>query len=295
MNTRIRYARTDGLNAHVRTEGDGYLITLSDRFEPAIKALLSDVLQHSDVVPWLPLESEERIKGADLLSRLCMDFVLGHERGHILGGHVDKSDEDGHSPDGLSEFSLVTRDDESDDVFDERAHAWEFEADAIGASLLDRPIDALIEHVHSQDVGSDDRTFLGELGMAVEHIGALSIAALYALFRMLRHRNELLQMVGHHPDPLVRAFTCRDVIVHRLARRQDCDQARLLKTMLYHLETFDWAMEELEFPASQMAEDAGVDQVNDALDALIALQTKYRDETRHTRQIEWAMSRIAQK
>jgi len=146
--------------------------------------------------------------------------------------------------------------------------------------------------VKSQNLADDDRTFLGAPEIAVEHIGALAIVALYVLFRLLRKTKDELVLLGHHPDPLVRAFICRNVIAHRLVHRHHFDQDRFRKLMLFHLETFDWALEDLGYAASQMADDDGVDQVNAALEDLAKLQRKYHHTTNDTRWTEWSMSQI---
>lgn len=286
----IEFQKTYALNARVQRLGNGYHIDISDAFEPNIYQVMLNIVNLPDVLPWLQKDREERTKGAAILTRLCMEFVVAHEHGHIIGGHVDKLALEENGADGISEFNVVSR---YDDVeFDERAHAWEYEADSIGASLLDQPIDDLIALVRNQNLADGERTFLGEAGMAVEHIGALSIAALYVLFRLLRKTKDELKMVGYHPDPLVRAFACRDVIFHRLTQRHECDQKRLKKTLHYHLETFDWALEDLGYSASQMIDDEGVEQVNVALAELAKLQSKYHDQTRDTRHSEWFMSQI---
>lgn len=278
------------LNARVRKADSKYLIFINDRFDATVNALMAELVKSPDVLPWLSLESPERPEGAKVLSRLCMEFVLAHEYGHIIGGHVDQLAAEQTETNGLAEFNVVSRDD--DDAYDERSQAWEYEADTIGASLIDKQMDELIATVKSQKLEDDDRTFLGAPEIAVEHIGALAIAALYVLFRLLRKTKDQLVLVGHHPDPLVRAFICRDVIAHRLVQRHDFDQDRFRKLMHYHLETFDWALEDLGYPASQMADDEGVDQVNAALEELAKLQRTYHHTTDDTRWTEWTKSQI---
>jgi hypothetical protein len=287
----VNFESSTLLNARVRKVDDKYHISISDKFDMTINALMAELVKSPDVLPWLELESSERSEGAKLLSRLCMEFILAHEHGHIIGGHVDQLAFEHAGTSGLSEFHVVRRDDD-DAAYDERSQAWEYEADTIGAALLDKQIDDLIAAVKSQNLADDDRTFLGAPEIAVEHIGALSIAALYVLFRLLRKTKDELVLVGHHPDPLVRAFTCREVIAHRLVQRHDFDQDRFRKMMHYHLETFDWALEDLGYAASQMADDDGVDQVNAALEELATLQSKYHHTTDDTRWTEWSMSQI---
>lgn len=279
------------LNARVRKVNGKYLISINDRFDSTVNALMAELVKSPDVLPWLPLESPERSEGAKVLSRLCMEFVLAHEHGHIIGGHVDQLAFEHAETIGLSEFNVVSRDDH-DTTYDERSQAWEYEADTIGAVLLDKQIDDLIAAVKSQNLADDDRTFLGAPEIAVEHIGALAIVALYVLFRLLRKTKDELVLLGHHPDPLVRAFICRNVIAHRLVHRHHFDQDRFRKLMLFHLETFDWALEDLGYAASQMADDDGVDQVNAALEDLAKLQRKYHHTTNDTRWTEWSMSQI---
>ena len=287
----VEFEQTDILNARVRMADGRYVISISAAFHPTISALIASIVKSPDVLPWLPLDSIERPKGAELLSRLCMEFIVAHEHGHIIGGHVDQLASEDAGADGLTEFNVVSRDD-LDTTYDERSQAWEFEADTIGAALLDKHIDDLIAAVRDQNLSDDDRSFLGDPAIAVEHIGALTIASLYALFRLIRKTKDELVLVGHHPDPLVRAFACRDVITHRLVERYDFDRDRFMEMMLYHLETFDWALEDLGYTASQMADDDGVDQVNAALRDLAKLQSKYHHVTRDKRLAEWSMSQI---
>lgn len=287
----VEFEQSDMLNARVRKVDGKYRISISHALDPAINALMKRLVGLPDVLPWLTTESPERSRGAELLSRLCMDFVVAHEHGHIIGGHVDQLAFEHAETIGLSEFNVVSRDDH-DTTYDERSQAWEYEADTIGAVLLDKQIDELIAAVKSQNLADDDRTFLGAPEIAVEHIGALAIAALYVLFRLLRKTKDELVLLGHHPDPLVRAFICRDVIAHRLVHRHHFDQDRFRKLMLFHLETFDWALEDLGYAASQMADDDGVDQVNAALEGLAKLQRKYHHTTNDTRWTEWSKSQI---
>ena len=287
----VVFEQSEVLNARVQKADGEYIIAISDRFDPAINTLMADLVRSPDVLPWLTLDNPERSKGAALLARLCMEFVLAHEHGHIIAGHVDQLADEQAGTNELLEFNVVTRDDQ-DATYDERSQAWEYEADTIGAALLDKQIDDLIAAAKSQRLEDDDRTFLGSPEIVVEHIGALTIAALYVLFRLLRKTKDELILVGHHPDPLVRAFCCRDVIAHRLFQRHDFDQGRFKKLMLYHLETFDWALEDLGYAASQMADDDGVDQVNAALECLARLQKKYHHITKNTRWMEWSTSQI---
>lgn len=287
----VNFEQSDVLNARVRRVDGEYLISISSNFDPTINAVMGRLVTSADVLPWLPLDSLERPKGAELLSRLCMEFILAHEHGHIIGGHVDQLALEKAGTDGISEFNVVSRDDQHA-TYDERSQAWEYEADTIGAALLDKQIDELIEAVKSQNLADNERTFLGAPEIAVEHVGALAIAALYVLFRLMRRTKDELILVGHHPDPLVRAFTCRDVISHRLMQRYDFDRGRFREMMIYHLETFDWAMEDLGYAASQMADDDGVNQVNDALKNLAKLQSKYHHITNNTRWTKWSMSQI---
>ncbi|MDG1431915.1 MAG: hypothetical protein P8Q23_10125 [Paracoccaceae bacterium] len=287
----IEFEPNELLNARVRKAGGRYLISISNKFDATINNLMAELVNSPDVLPWLTLESPERSEGAKVLTRLCMEFVLAHEHGHIIGGHVDQLAFEHAETNELLEFNVVSRDDD-DPTYDERSQAWEYEADTIGAALIDKQIDELIASAKSQKLTDDDRTFLGAPEIAVEHIGALAIAALYVLFRLLRKNKDELILVGHHPDPLVRAFICRDVINHRLVQRHDFDQGRFKKLMHYHLEAFDWALEDIGYAASQMADDEGVDQVNAALESLAKLQRKYHHTIDATRWTEWSMSQI---
>ncbi|MEH6521121.1 hypothetical protein [Sulfitobacter sp.] len=268
-----------------------YVISINGTFDQSINTVMARVVKSPDVLPWLAAQSPERAKGAKLLSRLCMDFILAHEHGHIIGGHVDLLNFETADADGLVEFNAISRDDH-DTSYIERSQAWEFEADTIGASLLDREIDDLIIAVQSQKIDDGTKTFLGDPAIAVEHIGALAIASLYVLFRLMRKTKDELILVGHHPDPLIRAFTCRDVIAHRLGHRHNFDQDRFRKMMHYHLETFDWALEDMGYTVPQMENDDGVDQVNAALGDLVKLQSKYHHTTKDTRLAEWFTSQI---
>lgn len=69
---------------------------------------------------------------AEILADTAVSFVFLHELGHVLAGHADLPDANGMRP-VIAEFSLVEL------VAlepSEQARAWKYEADVVGAGLM---------------------------------------------------------------------------------------------------------------------------------------------------------------
>lgn len=67
--------------------------------------------------------------------------------------------------------------------------------------------------------------------IAIEQCLSLAIIALYALFRYMREANLRLNLIGQHPDPLIRAFYVRDALFQATSQRYKIN-AELLEELL---------------------------------------------------------------
>ncbi|WP_107495999.1 hypothetical protein [Thalassobius sp. I31.1] len=292
-----------------RTE-DGYSIRISSALPQALSLLFAHFLADPEAMPWLaasdpsntdPLALEvapnpgdltdrqnvhipnntTRNQVAEILADIAVNFVFMHELGHVLAGHTDLPGTDGELRE-ITEFSLVEL---AAPEPSEQARAWEYEADVVGAGLMSTQIDALIAMARADDDNS--REIFGPPQIAVEQCLSLTAIALYALFRYLRGANQRLNLIGNHPDPLIRAFCVRDALYQATSQRHAINSDLLEELLSARFEEFDDALEAANIQAGMTLDDTAIEEINQQVSALIRSRKKLRHLTREYRYIDW--------
>lgn len=288
----------------------GYSIRISSALPQALSLLFARLLADPEVLPWLAvgdqvganaLEIELALNASDLTKRqrvainntdirnqvagiladIAVDFVFLHELGHVLAGHTDLPDANGMRH-AINEFALVEF---AAPEPAEQARAWEYEADVVGAGLMNAQIDALIDLAQSEDANC--REIFGPPQIANEQCLSLAIIALYVLFRYLRGTNLRLNLTGHHPDPLIRAFYVRDALFQATSQRHKINAELLEELLSARFEEFDDALESAGISAGMTLDEAAIEQVNQEMSALIQSRKSLRYVIRAYRYIEW--------
>lgn len=307
----VTFDEVDHANASVDLVADGYAIGIASSFPYLLKALFSRLMADPAVMPHVPMAgagalpdfpiayavnanrigdqlsesvnthvARERI--AMLLSDLAMEFVFLHETAHILCGHVDAKAH--RTPDGspLAELSLTRR---GDGKAVARSRAWECEADLIGANLLKTYVDTLIRSTQSPDDISPGLIDPNE--PFAEQWIALTVAALYGLFRFLRGTSDTLDLAGFHPDPFLRALAVRGALCQAMMARHDLDKAVLEELIGTRLLELLQAMDRLGMPSGMDVADEAPESLGHGLNDVFANRAVYAPELRPYRYFEW--------
>lgn len=185
---------TGSLNAEARRTEHGYLILvnsgLSYFFRQVLvalcmrdpvgaeeldligQAIAAYVLHRDPAAGPQPLAGGHAAMLSHALQRACGDFVVAHEFGHLLAGHLDV-------PAGLSRM-LPVRDGREVPVID-KSWQQEFEADAIGFSLLlgGRSLDAVKQII---DEGKQD---IRVAAQGIELLAALAAPMIFFILESL--------------------------------------------------------------------------------------------------------------
>jgi hypothetical protein len=260
----IDFVEIDHANASVENDGKGYAVGIASTFPLLLKALFSRLLAQPEICPWMPQQDAfsrqsekiyfsinanrigeqviadqtltvERDRAALLLSDIAMEFVFLHEVAHILCGHADVKPTLTPGAPGIPELGLTRR---AGSRLFSISRAWEYEADIIGANLLKTYLDAIIRQVRSGGADPFLRPLFFSQENLVEQCLSLAMTALYVLFRFLRETSSKLNLGGHHPDPLVRAFAVRNALYQVMSQRHPINKNLLEELLADRLEEF---------------------------------------------------------
>ncbi|MBO9399146.1 hypothetical protein J7400_20920 [Shimia sp. R9_2] len=288
----LSFSPMAALNASASAVAGGYAIHLADTFKDRLDDLFNQLLRQSDVMDWMEepdavgtiedLPEARRIT-ATYLSKLCLDFIVNHELGHILCGHLEALTDLGEDSQ-IAELNVVELAGGTEDPLKQ---IWEIDADLVGASLLRAQLDELIRIVLNSEIGSVTRHIFGPPKIAREHCISLVTVALYCLFRFLRDAAEQLNMKGDHPDPLVRAFYIRNALVPAALERHEIDLDMFDELFTARFEEFDDALEHLGFSSTLTQNDLGIAAINDAVSELLKSRREINDPAKDHRRIEW--------
>ena len=264
------FVRSSVFNASVEQFPNRYLIRMTTAVPALLMMFFDKLLSEPEVMPWISSEDPGSV-GYDIafsfdprdltqrtdmsvrtnpirafasytLADLATTFMYLHELGHILAGHLKARHASGqstlveefnHSPGSAAAFADAERD---------LSQLQEYEADAIAAYLTSHFVHEIVE-----DVAKNERTaaVFGPAERAGERALSLALMALYGLFAYVRGQTRHLNVTSSHPDPLVRALYCRDILFQVAA-------APLVKDV-------DWFLDELQ---------ARFDELNKVLEKL---------------------------
>ena len=155
--------------------------------------------------------TEQRALLSSLISDLCADFILLHEVGHIVCGHVE-SNARASGESFFAEFS----------GFRKRGKylkkAWEYEADVIACMLVVQRLDWLVKSSRKHPHLRDFFVFCKDQQDLRARLIALVNVSLFALFIYLNRLGLEFGKVAYHPPPLTRASYVKDFIARRAER-----------------------------------------------------------------------------
>lgn len=151
---------------------------------------------------------------AGTIADLCSTFVLCHEFGHVLGGHIE----------GLQHYYRDTRlaelvaVDPMVSADTTRRQAWEYEADLIAALLVVQFVDELVSDREVQPRTRE--VFSDEHGFHFEHTLAIAVVSLFCFFVYVQGMRLKLNKHSSHPHPHVRATYMKHALLRAAHARR---------------------------------------------------------------------------
>ena len=278
-------------NASAAKKTDRYLIRVANVFPYLLIGLFKRILADPEVMPWLPAPDNDgpttpiqfvrepsnlneeaveqlqlppgRLFAAELLAEIAFQFVVMHEVGHVLAGHLEVPVSEGGVRD-ISELLLVSR---SGNLPLRRA--WEIDADLIAVGLLDELISDILKAAQTSAAGGLERHVYGPHEISVAQATSLVMMAIHCLFRYVGETRTQIQMGGYHPDPVVRTFAVRNALIPRMLERHTVDRDLFDGILGGRFEEFDDALEALGIHSEYTLADEGIALVNEALSAVL--------------------------
>ena len=293
----FKYVEADTFNASASLNNEGYLIELNSSVPLFLLILFSRLLSDPRVLPHLsskeaivsdftipaiidPSDFNRRADwkislgpirsfAAGTLADICATFVISHEIGHVISGHVDAYREiDG----ALSLNELVSRSTVSAETT-QRRQAWELDADATAATLMMNFVDELRNLSKTND---RVRAVFSAGEHTLENILAISIVSLFAFFCYLKGSRDALGLTSSHPHPFVRAYYLRNLMVNAALDRWDFDADVFMKFSDDRLDEFLIVMEDIAIFDPQSFSEETDQAINDEISRLIVFQEKFR-------------------
>lgn len=303
----LRFVHHGAFNASVGAVPGGYDVALHAPVPLLIRMLFERLLGDERVLPGLPVaegsaRSDPPLFGLDpsatdrqaarsivldgprahaarLLSDLVMSYVLFHELGHVVSGHVE-AEVALHGAPALQELVTLRR--ARVDVG--RRQAWEYDADAVASTLLIHTVDAL---VRDTELDPESATVFGHGARTREAVLALTAVSLFALFAYLRGAERQIDPTSTHPHPLTRAFYVKDMLFHAASARGAVDKGVFLALLDERLDEMFEALETLDLVSDAEMTEAYLESVESDLVRLRALQIAHRDECAPWSWITW--------
>ena len=304
----VSYVSEQAFNAYARPKDQSYAIEIDSSIVLFNLILFSKLMTDSQMLPYLgeakqlesdyqlpfiidPIDFDERANwkieldkirsfAAGTMADICSTFVICHEVGHVMSGHIEGL-QAYEGKDVIAEMaSFVSMPQKTK----ERRKAWEADADSIACGLLINFIAELFE-----DTRKNPRTakMFGADEQALANILAISLSALFAFFCYVRGVRNHLNLSGHHPHPMVRSYHVRDMLLAHAFNRWDIDQDQLLEILdLRFGETLD-CLNKIGLFDGRIYTEAYMDEVEADLAHLGALQARYRSTCRQWAWISW--------
>jgi|GEM_PF-2482951 len=222
----------------------------------------------------------DRAIAADFFADICMTFVVNHEIGHILSGHVEGA----RHYDGLRSYAEMTSYRPKSLKARRRRQAWEVDADLIASTLLMNYLRELDKHVRTHEHTRNaffrgDDTFI--------HLLSSTVAALMAFFSYVRGARYQLNLNSSHPHPMVRALYIKDALFHAARRQWSFDEEKFTTLMDDSLEEMLTALHELGLSDSWRFTEEYFEQVNQSRANTNRLQVEHRESCEPWSWINW--------
>jgi len=220
---------------------------------------------------WEIKANEIRAFAAGTIADFCSTFVVCHEFGHILYGHVEGM-RFYYGDGGLAE--LVSRE-ASFGVETARRRAWEHDADRFSAALLIQFVDELVadrmKHPRTKLVFTDPE------GFHTEHTLAIAVASLFAFFVYVQGMRTKLDRLSSHPHPYVRATYLKHMLVQTARSRGRLDLRVFRQLLDRRLEEFMLVLERVGLLDTRTYTRAYMRQVDEELNHLDAISHEHRE------------------
>lgn len=241
----------------------------------------------SRIKDWSIKTSPLRAYVAYIASEIASTFVLMHELGHVLCGHLQARDAIYGDP-FIAEFSYIG---ESSAEDFELGQLFEYEADAAAAWLITQYVDELVKAANEDERA---QKAFGFDRHAAERSVAFCVIVLYALFAYLKVLKSKFSLQSSHPDPLVRAFYVRDMI-WKVAKERHVLDDEVVGEMLEDLfEEVNSVLVRLGLQSEgQFEQDLDFDQIDMGVERLKAAKAKYRELSNKFSFVPWGLPRMS--
>lgn len=261
------YFHSKYLRAYSTKKDNKYLLGISIVTAPLLKIYFQKLLSYSYVLPELQSEkvalnyevplslefvnkdladkpniklTKSRFNLSNIISNLCVEFILFHEIGHIVCGHVE----------GVSKIWNEKLIAESYDTKKRKKFlriSWEYEADVIACMLIVQRINALADLSLKTPYLKEIFSFCNDEKELRERLISLFNVALFSLFVYMNRLSLRLGEFTYHPPPLVRVNYAKDFIARRAERDWGIDIKRVERFQDEYLDQFLIALEEEDF------------------------------------------------
>lgn len=302
------YVANQTFNSFASDNGDHYLIEVDSSVPLFLLILFGRLMSDETIMPSLdssgtlesdyslpfiadPINFDNRQEwkiglnsirsfAAGTLADICSTFVLCHEVGHIINGHIEGL----NHYEGRGKLAELTSFSKTASKKHERRQAWEYDADAVAATLVTNFISELFEDIEKNERSAE--TFgLGK--DTLTNILAITIVALFAFFSYMRGIRHKMHLKSNHPHPIVRAYYIRDMLYAAAKNRWDIDQEILLKLVDERLAEFMGVMEKMDIFDGAVFNDQYITQIDENYDRLVMLQEKYKSSCSEWSWINW--------
>lgn len=217
---------------------------------------------------------------AGTLADICSTFVLCHEIGHVMNGHVEGL----QHYEGQKRLAELISYSKTSKTRYERRQAWEYDADSVASTLLINFVGELVADVENHkrtaeifDLGED----------TLEQVLSITTVALFAFFSYMSGIRHKLQLKSTHPHPVVRAFYIRDMLIKAARSRWELDLETLENLVNIRFGEFLDAMEKIDLFDFAIFDRQYISQVAQQCDRLKVLQKKHRSSCKDWSWISW--------
>ncbi|WP_422355316.1 hypothetical protein [Roseivirga pacifica] len=188
------------------------------------------VMKHQDV---LMNNDPDRMLVSSVLTDLCGTFIVLHEIGHIVLGHVESANTHFGDDQVVEIFSFKRRKKKEAEI----RQAMEHDADMIAARLIPQYIEQLFTKIQEDKRYQVAFKEIINSKHPFEKLTSICLASIYAIFVYMFGPNtvEDFRYTAHH-HPLTRVRTVVNGIVHTLAERWDLDSDLMIDLYLDNLD-----------------------------------------------------------
>lgn len=188
------------------------------------------------------LLSNERAEASRILADMCVMFIVLHELGHVLCGHLGASTRY-FSNDSLAELASHR---EREGRGQRLRQYWEYQADAIASGLLPQFIDHVVKNATQYQPWVLQLSEISDHQQEIVcHLTALTNAAITVLFLYMNECRMKLNQTSNHPHPVVRAFYVKDMVARSVADRWNLDPQKIGELQYGYIEPFLFALNQI--------------------------------------------------